>query len=71
MELELLMCRFIRYLRDGHFPLYVQVCDELCAWFRVMDHTNSTQSHRRSASHEMRAQLPESVRCEFLQKTVV
>ena len=38
-ELELLMCRFIRSLRVGHFPLYVQVCDELCAWFRVMDHT--------------------------------
>ena len=40
-ELELLMCRFIRSLREGHFRLlYVQVCDELCAWFRVMDHTN-------------------------------
>ena len=39
-ELELLMCRFIRSLREGDFPLYVQVCDELCAWFRVMDHTN-------------------------------
>ena len=38
-ELELLMCRFVRSLREGHFPLYVQVCDELCAWFRVMDHT--------------------------------
>ena len=39
-ELELLMCRFIRSLREGHFPLYVQVCDELCTWFRVIDHTN-------------------------------
>ena len=39
-ELELLMCRFIRSLREGDFTLYVQVCDELCAWFRVMDHTN-------------------------------
>ena len=29
MDLELLMCRFIRSLREGHFPLYVQVCDEL------------------------------------------
>ena len=38
IELELLMCRFIRSLREGDFPLYVQVCDELCAWFRVMDH---------------------------------
>ena len=28
-ELELLMCRFIRSLREGHFPLYIQVCDEL------------------------------------------
>ena len=24
-ELEMLMCRFIRSLREGHFPLYVQV----------------------------------------------
>ena len=40
MELELLRCRFIRSLHVGDFPLYVQVCDELCAWFHVMDHTN-------------------------------
>ena len=39
-ELELLMCRFIQSLREGHFRLYVQVCDELCAWFPVMDHTH-------------------------------
>ena len=38
-ELELLMCRFIRSLREGHFPLYVHICDERCAWFRAMDHT--------------------------------
>ena len=23
-----------------HFQLYVQTCDELCAWFHVLDHTN-------------------------------
>ena len=40
MDLELLMCRFTRSLHEGDFPLYVQVCDELCSWFRVMDHTN-------------------------------
>jgi len=41
MDLELLMCRFIRSLREGDFPLYVQVCDELLwSWFHVMDHTN-------------------------------
>ncbi|KAL8582187.1 hypothetical protein ACOMHN_004106 [Nucella lapillus] len=40
LELELLMCRFIRSLREGDFLLYVQVCDELCSWFHVMDHTN-------------------------------
>ena len=39
-ELDLLMCRFILSLIEGDFPLYVQACDELCAWFRVMDHTN-------------------------------
>ena len=40
MDLELLMSRFIRSLREGHFPLEVQVRDELCSWFHVMDHTN-------------------------------
>ena len=40
IELELLMCRFVRSLREGDFLLYVQVCDELCAWFFVLDHTN-------------------------------
>jgi hypothetical protein len=40
VDLELLMCRFIRSLREGDFLLYVQVCDELCSWFHVMDHTN-------------------------------
>lgn len=40
IELELLMCRFVRSLREGDFPLYVQVCDELCPWFFVLDHTN-------------------------------
>ncbi len=40
IELELLMCRFVRALREGDFLLYVQVCDELCAWFFVLDHTN-------------------------------
>ena len=34
------MCRFVRSLREGDFLLYVQVCDELCPWFHVMDHTN-------------------------------
>ena len=40
MDLELLICRFIRSLREGDFPLYVQVCDELCYWLHVMNHTN-------------------------------
>ena len=40
MDLKLLMCCFIRSLREGDFPLYVQVCDELCSWFHVIDHTN-------------------------------
>jgi len=29
MDLELFMCCLICSLREGHFPLYVQVCDEL------------------------------------------
>ena len=33
------MCRFIRSLREGDFRLYVHVCDELCSWFHLMNHT--------------------------------
>ena len=40
MELELLMTRFVRSLREGDFTLYVQACDELCGWFHALDHTN-------------------------------
>lgn len=40
MDLELLMTRFVRSLREGDFKLYVNACDELCSWFHVMDHTN-------------------------------
>ena len=40
IELELLMTRFVRSLREGDFPLYVQSCDELCSWFHALDHTN-------------------------------
>lgn len=40
MEFQLLMCRFVQSLREGDFPLYVQVCDELYPWFHGMDHPN-------------------------------
>ena len=40
IDLELLMTRFLRSLREGDFKLYVQVCDELCNWFHALDHTN-------------------------------
>jgi hypothetical protein len=40
IDLELLVCRFIRSLHKGDFLLYVQVCNELCSWFHVLDHTN-------------------------------
>ena len=40
IELELLLCRFVRSLREGDFELYVQVLDELCPWFFAFDHTN-------------------------------
>ena len=39
-ELEQLMCRFVHSLREGDFLLYAHVCDELCARFFVLDHTN-------------------------------
>lgn len=40
MEVELLMTRFVRSLREGDFPLYVQSCDKLCGWFHALDHIN-------------------------------
>ena len=40
IELELLMARFVRSLQEGDFLLYVQACDELCAWFHALDHMN-------------------------------
>ena len=40
IDLELLMSRFVRSLREGDFQLYVQSCDELCCWFHALDHTN-------------------------------
>jgi len=40
IELELLMCCFVWSLHEGDFLLYVQVCDQLCAWFFALDHTN-------------------------------
>ena len=40
IELELLMSRFLRSLREGDFALYVQAGDKLCGWFHTMDHTN-------------------------------
>ena len=39
IELELLMTRFVWSLREGFFPLYVQLCDELCSSFHALDHT--------------------------------
>lgn len=39
MELELLMCRFIRSLREEDILLYIQVCYELCPWFYTLDHS--------------------------------
>ncbi len=38
MDRELLLCLFIGSLPED-FLLCVQVCDELCPWFQVMDHT--------------------------------
>ena len=40
IDLELLMARFVRSLREGNFQLYVQSCDELHGWFHALDHTN-------------------------------
>ena len=43
IELELLICRFVRSLREGDFDLYVQVLDELCPWFFAVDHTHDAR----------------------------
>ena len=40
IDLELLMARFVRSLREGNFRLYVQSCDGLYGWFHALDHTN-------------------------------
>ena len=40
MDLEMLLCRFVRSLRDGYFDLYVQVIDELCGWLFIFDQTH-------------------------------
>lgn len=41
IELGLIMCRFVRYLREDEFD--VQVLDEPCPWFFAFDHTNYAQ----------------------------
>ena len=41
IDVDLLMCLFVRSLREGDFHLYVQVCDELCPWFYALDHSNN------------------------------
>ena len=43
MNFELLMCCFLQSLCEGDFLLCVQVYDELCAWFHVMDHSRYAQ----------------------------
>ena len=40
IELELLMCKFVRSLCEGDFDIYVQVLGELCPWFFALDHSN-------------------------------
>ena len=47
IELQQLMCRFVRPLIVGYFLLCVQVCYELCAWFFVLV-ANSRQRHGRA-----------------------
>ena len=72
MELELLICRFVRSLREGDFSLYVQICDDLCPWFQAMDHTNYARwlpVHVRDV-----VQLPEThpdIYAEFMQGNFV
>ena len=43
MELELLLCTFVRSLRNGDFSFYFQVCDELCSYLHVMDNANNAR----------------------------
>ena len=38
IKLELIMCQFVRSLRDGDFELNVKFLDELCTWFFAFDH---------------------------------
>ena len=40
LDLDMLHCRFVRSVREGHFDLYVQVIDELCGWLFIFDQTH-------------------------------
>ena len=40
LELELLLLVFVRSLREGSFPMYLDSLTELAKWFHAMDHTN-------------------------------
>ena len=40
MDIELLQCRFVRSLREGDFPLYVQVIDEVCDYAFIFNQTH-------------------------------
>ena len=40
LELELLLLVFVRSLREGSFPMYLDSLTELAKWFHAMDHTH-------------------------------
>ena len=68
IELELVMTRFVRSLREGDFPLYVQSSDELCSWFQALEHTNYA---RWLPVHVQLAQQNPEVHAEFMKGNVV
>ena len=72
IDLELLLCHFVRSLREGDFALYVQVCDELCSWCHVMEHTNYTRWLRVHV-HDMVQLLKKhpTIHAEFLKENFV
>ena len=73
IELELLVTRFVRSLREGDFQLYVQSCDELSSWFHALDHTNYAHwlpVHVRDMMVQLAQRNPE-VHAEFMKGNVV
>lgn len=68
LELELLVLEFVRSIREGNFPVYVQILGKLVPWMFVLDMTNYSRwlpVHIRDLLH-LEERHP-SIHAEFVQ----